>query len=67
MIIRKCDKCGKTLNNKYWVISTHQQNKFMEVFSLNDEAHYSIKNKTTEYCEECMNEICNFIQKGKEK
>lgn len=70
MIIRKCDRCGQKIDKNYWVINIYQHSDSVGMFSTKgvtnniQENLKQLANQNEEYCEKCINEIKEFIQKG---
>lgn len=68
MIIRKCDRCGEMIKDSYWIISISEKKEGIirstPMKSLNDieEAFKERTNRQEEYCEECIDNIKEFIR-----
>lgn len=73
MIIRKCDRCGNTVESNYWTIDIYEkQDNTMKntVFGTANNMKENMKailNQKEEYCQECINEIKDVINIKKER
>ena len=69
MVIRKCDRCNEVIKNNYWTIDIYQHADNIGRVSTNGSMNNieqninKTLNRQKEYCEECINEIRNFIKK----
>ena len=69
MIIRKCDRCGNTIESNYWTIdifekqdSSMRNTAFGAANNINETIR-AMLNQEREYCQECINEIKDVINK----
>lgn len=67
MLIRKCDRCNRTIENNFWKIKVfeHEDDYGMNTTkgaSMNVENNVkAMFNKEKEYCEKCIDSILEFI------